>query len=314
MSPQSEGLQPRREGKYHQPRGHIVKSHTAILTLLAAALTGCHTAPPPAPADKTYHVRGTVIALDAPHNELTLKTDEIPGFMAPMTMSYPLIDPSTYSELHPGDLITATLVLTPKEPDTMHLKEIVVIAQARPDYVPAVQYHVPAPGDAVPDFTVLNQSGHTLSLHQFRGKVLVMTFIYTRCTLSDFCPRMSQNFAQIDKSLQADPKLYAQTHLLTVSFDPAYDTPSVLKSYGAAYTGRYTHETFQHWDFAAPSLAELPKMEQYFDLGVTPGPKGILQHSLATLVIGKDGKVVAFYPTNDWAVSDILNKIHSAAS
>ena len=289
------------------------RPHPSKLILLATALTGCHTAPPPAPASQTYHVHGTVMALDAPHNELTLKTEEIPNFMAPMTMSYPLADPSAYSELHPGDTLTATLVLTPHQAETMHLKDIVVIAQASPDYVP-VQYHVPEPGDAVPNFTVLNQSGHTLGLQQFRGKVLVMTFIYTRCTLSDFCPRMSQNFAQIDKSLQSDPKLYTQTHLLSVSFDPAYDTPSVLKSYGSAYTGRYTKETFQHWDFAAPTLAELPKMEHYFDLGVTPGPNGILQHSLATLVIGKDGKVVAFYPTNDWNVADILTKIHSAAS
>jgi len=291
----------------------VNRPHPSKLILLATALTGCHTAPPPAPASQTYHVHGTVMALDAPHNELTLKTEEIPNFMAPMTMSYPLADPSAYSELHPGDTLTATLVLTPQQAQTMHLKDIVVIAQASPDYVP-VQYHVPEPGDAVPNFTVLNQSGHTLGLQQFRGKVLVMTFIYTRCTLSDFCPRMSQNFAQIDKSLQSDPKLYTQTHLLSVSFDPAYDTPSVLKSYGSAYTGRYTKETFQHWDFAAPTLAELPKMEHYFDLGVTPGPNGILQHSLATLVIGKDGKVVAFYPTNDWNVADILTKIHSAAS
>jgi protein SCO1/2 len=289
------------------PRPHL------RLLLLLAPLAGCHTTPVSAPAPQTYHVRGTVIALDAPHNELTLKTDDIPNFMAPMTMSYPLIDTSAYSEIHPGDILTATLVLTPKEPETMHLKDIVVIAQARPDYVPAVQYHVPAPGDTVPNFTVLNQSGKTVPLDHFRGKVLVMTFIYTRCTLSDFCPRMSQNFAQIDKALAADPKLYAQTHLLTISFDPAYDTPTVLRSYGSAYTGRYTAETFQHWDFAAPTLAELPKMEQFFDLGVTPGPNGILQHSLATLVIGKDGKVAAFYPTNDWSVPELLAKIKAAA-
>jgi protein SCO1/2 len=263
---------------------------------------------------KTYPVRGTVVAIDAAHNELSLNTEEIPGFMAPMTMSYPLIDTAAFSELHPGDVIAATLVVDPHDADTMRLKDIVVVAQAKPDYKPVVEYHVPAPGDVVPNFTVLNQSGRTLGLRQFRGKVLLMTFIYTRCTLSAYCPRMSQNFAEIDKDLAADPKLYAQTHLLSISFDPKYDTPAVLKSYGSAYTGRYVHETFQHWDFAAPSLTELPQMEQYFDLGVTPGPGGILQHSLATVIVGKDGKVVAFYPTNDWAVGDVLARIRSAAA
>jgi protein SCO1/2 len=226
-----------------------------------------------------------------------------------MTMSYTLTDPSAFSELHPGDSLSATLLTDP----SMTLTNLVILTQASPDYVPAVQYHVPAPGDTVPNFTVLNQSGRTLSLHQFRGKVLVLTFIYTRCTLSDFCPRMSQNFAEIDKALAADPTLYARTHLLTISFDPAHDTPAVLKSYGSSYTGRYTHETFQHWDFAAPTLAELTPMEQFFDLGVTPGPNGILQHSLATLVINADGKVAAFYPSNDWTVADILTKIKAAA-
>jgi protein SCO1 len=291
-----------------------VTSRPTTALLLAIALAGCHTAPTSAPSAKPYPVRGTVIATDAPHNALTLKTDDIPNLMAPMTMSYPLADPAAFSELHPGDVLTATLLYTPNAAVTMQLTNIVVIAQARPDYLPTVQYHVPAPGDAVPNFTLLNQSAHALHLQQFRGKVLILTFIYTRCTLSDFCPRMSQNFAEIDKALQSDPSLYAQTHLLSISFDPTYDTPPVLRSYGAAYTGRYTAETFQHWDFAAPTPAELPQMEQFFDLGVTPGPTGILQHSLSTLLLGKDGKVVAFYPTNDWKVSDILKEIHRCVS
>jgi protein SCO1/2 len=92
-----------------------------------------------------------------------------------------------------------------------------------------------------------------------------------------------------------------------------YDTPKVLKSYGAAYTGRYAQETFDHWEFAAPTVKELPKMEQWFDVGVTPGTSGTLQHSLSTVVIGKDGKVVAFWPTNDWAVQDVLAKIEAAS-
>jgi protein SCO1/2 len=259
--------------------------HLRTFALLATTLplVACRSAPLAEPAIKTYHVRGVVLAADPIHNELTLKSEEIPGFMAPMSMSYALTDTSAFSELHPGDGISATLIADD-----------------------------PAPSDTLPNFTLLNQSGQTLSLHHFRGKVLVLTFVYTRCTLSDFCPRMSQNFAEIDKLLAADPKLYARTHLLTISFDPAHDTPAVLRSYGSAYTGRYTHETFQHWDFAAPTLAELPKMEQFFDLGVTPGPSGILQHSLATLVIGADGKVIAFYPTNDWTVPEVLAKIRSA--
>ena len=121
----------------------------------------------------------------------------------------------------------------------------------------------------VPDFALLNQSGKTIHLAQLKGKVVLLTFIYTRCPLAEFCPKMSSNFAEIDKALAADKRDYAKTHLLSVSFDPKYDTPAVLRSYGGAHTGRFNDEEFRHWEFAAPAVAELPKVEQYFDVGVT---------------------------------------------
>jgi protein SCO1/2 len=283
------------------------------LAVSATALSGCRgtgNSPVAAPAPHQYPIRGIVVSTDPANGKLTLNHEAVTGLMPAMTMAYRLDDPSALTELHPGDLITGTLI---GQGDALRIKDIDIIRQASPDYKPAVRYHVPAPGDLVPDFTLLNQSDRHISLKQFRGKVVVMTFIYTRCPLSDYCPRMSRNFAEIDKSLRSNPALYRDTHLLSVSFDPTYDTPKVLKSYGAAYTGNYVHETFQHWDFAAPSVTELPKMEQYFDVGVTPGKSGTLQHSLSTVVIGKDGKVIAFYPTNDWTPAEILAKIKASA-
>jgi protein SCO1 len=299
-----------------------VRSSCVLLLAMSAfavGISGCHgTANAPAVSKTTsqpYPVRGVVVSTDPSNAEVLLKHDAIPGLMPAMTMAYRLENPSILSELHPGDLITATLLADHDAagPINLRLTNIVVIAQARPDYKPAVNYHVPAKGDDVPNFKLLDQSNHTIDLKQFRGKVVLMTFIYTRCPLADFCPRMSHNFATIDKTLQADPALYKNTHLLSVSFDPTYDTPKVLRSYGGAYTGNYVKETFQHWEFAAPSVAELPTMEQFFDVGVTPGENGTLQHSLSTVVIGKDGKIFAFWPTNDWKVEDVLAEVKAAS-
>jgi len=299
-----------------------VRSSVVLLLAMSAfafGISGCHgTANAPAvskTASQQYPMRGVVVSTDPSNAEVLLKHDAIPGLMPAMTMAYRLENPSALSELHPGDLITATLLADHDAagPINLRLINIVVIAQARPDYKPDVNYHVPAKGDDVPDFKLLNQSNHTIDLKQFRGKVVLMTFIYTRCPLADFCPRMSRNFAAIDKTLQSDPALYKNTHLLSVSFDPTYDTPKVLRSYGGAYTGNYVNETFQHWDFAAPSVAELPAMEQFFDVGVTPGENGTLQHSLSTVVIGKDGKIAAFWPTNDWDVKDVLAEVKAAS-
>ncbi|MBB5346041.1 SCO family protein [Tunturibacter empetritectus] len=287
----------------------------AFLVLLA----GCHqnassTPSKPASAASTFTIRGQVVSTDATH--VTLDGEQVPGFMEAMTMDYKLADPSVVSELHPGDRITAK-VLADKQGDNfenVRLKDIVVIAQARPDYKPPIAYHVPTIGDPVPDFKLLNQSDRTIHLDQFKGKVVLMTFIYTRCQLADFCPRMSHNFADIDKALAADPALYKQTHLISVSFDPAYDTPKVLRSYGGAYTGNYTNEKFLHWDFAAPPEKELPAMTQFFNVGVTPGDSKSLTHSLSTVLIGKDGKIIDWYPTNEWKPEDVLAAIKKRAA
>ncbi|MDQ2833523.1 MAG: SCO family protein [Acidobacteriota bacterium] len=287
-----------------------------LLSLLLAStlLTGCrHAASPPASgtssAHKTFTIRGRVVSTDASH--VTLDGEEVPGFMEPMTMAYDLKDPAVASEIHPGDRITATVLAdhTDEGYTNVRLDDIVVIAQARPDYKPAVQYHVPQAGDIVPDFKFLNQDGRTIQLSQFKGKVVLLTFIYTRCQIADFCPRMSRNFADLDKELAADPSLYHQTHLITFSFDPAYDTPKVLRSYGGAYTGNYTKETYEHWDFAAPPEKELPDVTRFFNVGVTPGDSKSLTHSLSTVLVGKDGKIVEWYPGNEWKPSDVLAQI-----
>jgi protein SCO1/2 len=289
---------------------------------LPLVLAGCnakHTTPAPTPAAgevKTFPIRGRIVSVDAAHGAIDLDHEAVPGFMDAMTMTYKLKDPSVASELHPGDRITAKILVhqTPDGFEDPMLDEIVVTAQARPDYKPSVSYHVPSAGDVVPDFKLINQSGRTIHLGQFKGRVLLLTFIYTRCPLADYCPRMSKNFAEIDKALAADPALYAKTHLLSVSFDPKYDTPAVLKSYGAMYAGSSAKEIFEHWDFAAPPEDEMAAMDQFFCVGVTPGDSGTLNHSMSTVLIGKDGKVTAWYPTNDWKTADVLAAMKSAAA
>lgn len=267
--------------------------------------------------EKTYHLRGKIVSEDPASGSITVNAGDIPGFMDAMTMPYKLVQSNVISELHVGDMITADVVVDydAAGPMSPKLDHIVVVGQARPDTKPAVQYHVPQVGDKVPDFALLNQSGKTLHLAQYKGKVVLLTFIYTRCPVADYCPRMSANFAAIDKALAADGSLYERTHLVSVSFDPKYDTPQVLRSYGGAHTGRFTAEDFKHWDFAAPSLAQLPKLEEWFDVGVTgdSSEPGNIQHSLSTILIGKDGRVLAWYPTNDWKVPDVLQQVEAAA-
>jgi protein SCO1/2 len=256
-------------------------------------------------------VRGKVISVDAKDGVISLDTEAIPGFMEAMTMAYTLQNPSVASELHPGDRITAQLQIGAQG---AVLGDIDITQQAVLNALPPVAYHMPRPGELVPDFELLNQSGRAIHLRQFRGKVLVLTFIYTRCASSQFCPLMSRNFAALDELLAADPKLYTKTHLLSISFDPKYDTPAVLRSYGGAYTGRYTKEKFEHWDFAAPSQADLSSLLQWFDVGVTRKNGSVLMHSVSTAVIGPDGKIASWYPTNTWTPQQAFHDVRIAAT
>jgi protein SCO1 len=287
-----------------------VKFYLSAILLCTILLCGCQGKKPESATTgegaKQYSVRGVVVSTNPAKGEVTLDSEAIPGFMDAMIMPYTLKTPNIIGELHPGDTITATLFAS-KDSDL--LDQIVVVSQAKADYKPPVAYKPLNPGDAIPDFTLLNQSGKLIHLAQFRGKTLFMTFIYTRCPLADYCPRMSRNFARLDKMLAADPDLYAKTHLLSVSFDPAYDTPKVLRSYGGAYTGNYTNETFAHWDFAAPPQKELDKVLNFFLIGITPEKDKTITHSLSTIVITPDGKVYKWYPENDWTPDQLLSDV-----
>lgn len=287
--------------------------------LAAALVTGCHSRPvPDAPTSstssyKTYPLRGKIVSTDRAKSEITVSHQAIPGYMEAMTMPYRVKNPNIASDLHPGDVITADLFVSQNDDADVYLDHIVVIAQGKPDYRPTVQYHVPNPGDPVPDFRLRNQDGRTISLEQYRGKLLLITFIYTRCPLPDFCPRVTRQFAEINQRLQSDPSLYNKSHLLCVSFDPVNDTPARLRAYGAEYLSSEAKSAFAHIDFAVPNEKTLEQMAQFFDVGITREPDSTITHTLSTTLIGANGKVVQFYPGNDWTVDQVLSDVKRAA-
>jgi protein SCO1/2 len=158
---------------------------------------------------------------------------------------------------------------------------------------------------------LINQNAKRISLNDYRGKALIITFVYTRCPLPDYCPLMSSNLAEIDKILRDQPELYRKTHLLTVSFDTKHDTPAVLRSYGAAYTERYSEEKFDHWEFASGSDEEVTAITKYFGLEYSDSGDQII-HSLVTAVIGPDGKIFRIHASNEWKPAEVITELQQA--
>jgi protein SCO1/2 len=286
-------------------------------------LAGCHTGPKPdspvpsassTPGYKTYKMRGKVIFTNASTKEVTVQHGAIAGFMDAMTMPYKVKDPNILSELHPGDTITADVKVSQHDDTDIFLDSIVVVAQGKPDYKPQATYHVPQAGDAVPDFALRNQDGKQIHLNQFRGNQLLVTFIYTRCPVPNFCPRVTRNFADLHKRIAADPALAGRTQLLCVSFDPENDTPARLRAYGATYIGSDAASAFARWNFAVPDKQTLAKMAQFFDIGLTNEADNTITHTLSTTLIGADGRVERFYPGNEWTVDEIFTDVRQSAA
>jgi len=282
-----------------------------LLSCIAVLVYSCR--PRSSANEKRYPINGKVVAVDKKDRTATIEHEDIVGYMPAMTMPFRIKNDADLEMMKPGDQVTGSLVVN----DTSSWVEIATIAEGTAPLSPTAEIPgEPKPSDDVPDFGLTNQDGKRIHLAQYRGKALALTFVYTRCPQPDQCTLMSTNFATVDKELQKEPDVYAKTHLLTISFDPDYDTPKVLRSYGASHTGRYSDETFQHWEFATGTKDEVKGIAQFFGLryfqDTESGDEQVI-HSLRTAVIGPDGKLVKLYRGNEWKPAEIVSDLNTLA-
>lgn len=282
-----------------RPRAaHFVFVFVLLLSLTVAACKGGQG------DEKRYHLEGTVVSIDKAQDRLVIDHKEIPGFMGAMTMPYPTADPKDLDRVSPGDQITADVVVGQNR---IRLENIVVVKKSDGKSAPPGAQLAPSEQQGpVPDFAFVNEDGKRIHLGQYRGKTVLLTFIYTRCPLPDYCPLVTHNFAEIEKALQKSPELYDKTHLLTISFDSKYDTPGVLRNYAKAFVA--DRSTFQHWDFATIPAAENGAVTKFFDVFVSED-QGQITHSLSTAILSPDGRIDKLYAGNDWKPNEVLGDL-----
>lgn len=283
-----------------------------LLTSIGVVCAGCEKAPvanqDPA-GTRRFSMRGKVITIDKPTQEIVVDHEAIPGFMGAMAMPYPVKDAKSLDQLSVGDEIRADVVVTDGKPV---LENIIVTKKANGTAPPSGAAELmPQPGEDVPDFKLVNQDGRRISLKQFRGKAVLLTFIYTRCPLPDYCPLMNTNFSTIEESLRKNAPAFASTHLLSISFDSKNDTPALLRKYGDGYLKSSGDKMFDHWEFAVTSADEMVEMGKFFGLTVKED-QGQIVHSMSTAIISPDGKIFKWYHGNDWKSADVLNDLLSA--
>jgi len=259
----------------------------------------------PATSERRFPIEGRVVAVDPATHTLTLDHHEVVGYMKAMSMGFLVRDAWVFDVVHPGDTVQATLVVG----DDDYLENISVTqSRSTADLSSTSPVHLPQKGEEPPDFHFVNQDGLHIHLAQFRGEPLLITFIYSRCPLPDYCVRMSNNFAEVAQTLQrSNPAAFAKLQMLSITLDPEFDDAKVLRAYGKSYAAA-VDPNLKHWSFATASPAEIRKAAEYFGLSYET-QNGQVIHNLRTALLDADGKIFELYLGNQWQPGDLAAQL-----
>lgn len=289
-------------------RSKIVALVAACLVFASACAAPANSGPENSGPATRYELKGKVVSVDVKNRQVVLDHEAVPGYMEAMVMPFTLKAEWAFQELAPGDRVQAVLVVAASGA----WLEDPVITKGLPEGAPAATTPEPQPGAEVPDFSLVNQNNEPLTLRGYRGRALLVTFIYTRCPLPDYCILMNSNFAEVNRRLQREhSSLRPRVRLLSVSVDPAHDSPEVLKRFGAAQGDAGENEGFMSWEFATGSPEEIKRMAQFFGLSYMTDKDQII-HSLRTAVVGPGGRIFTVYRGNEWRADDALRDLQSA--
>jgi protein SCO1/2 len=281
-----------------------------LLIGLTAGLDGCKAEP----VERTYALRGQILAI-APETAggrgVTVKHEDIPNFMPAMTMAYYVRPPAQLDGFAAGDLITADLKVTAASGDT-YLTNLKKAGQADlPADAQTVKImDVMNPGDEVPDDALQDQTGAPRRLSDWRGRALAVTFVYTRCPLPDFCPLMDRHFGALQRAIASDAGLRDRVHLVSISFDPAHDTPAVIEAHAKAKGADP-----RTWSYLTGSAAALDRLTSRFGVSTITdnNPAQTLTHNLRTALVNPKGRLVKVLSGNEWTVDQLLADLRDAS-
>lgn len=279
----------------------------ALLCALAFAFSGCPRTEEP--TDKSYDIRGEIVGIEKPRGVLLIHHEEIPGYMPAMTMEFSVagVDLATLRE---GQRIVAVMgkpvdgvfPLTKfRTLDSVADQAVAAAALAlRQDTHSRGNGAYREVGETVPSFTLYNQESQATSIDRLRGKYIVLNFIFTRCPVATMCPASTAKMMGLQAA--ARKAGVKNLELVSISFDE-YDTPPVLKEYARARGIDTSNFTFLSGP--KPAIADLLVQ---FGVIAEPG-ENMFKHTLATLLIGPDGKIAHRIDGSGWTADEFLKRI-----
>ena len=293
------------------PRRQVRLAVQSVPLVLLAAIA-CREAPP----IREFTVVGQIVAIDRSTNYATLRHEDITGFMPGMTMPFAVKDPALLEGRVPGDLVTATLQVQNTDAWISRLAKTGSAPLPTPAQQPAPRL---APGDRVADQTFVDQDDAPLTMRWVDGHVTVLTFIYTRCPLPDFCPAIDRRFVELQAAIRGasgsssasgSSGSLAGVRLLSISIDPAFDTPAVLKAHAQKLGADAAM-----WRFVTAPPAEIAVFGRQFGLDVrqTGSAPADIEHNLRTVVLDRHRRVVEMRKGTGWTATDLVTRLRAVA-
>jgi protein SCO1/2 len=290
------------------------KTAAHFLFIFALSFAACDRVPTPRnatqsapPKTTTYAVNGVLREVSADRRKAVIAHEAIPGYMEAMTMEFDVHDSVLPNGLEPGDRVAFRLSVTETKSWIDRVRKLGSTAEPRPAVTAPVIPNAASTqiGMLLPDCALIDQRGRAFRLSDLKGKALAITFIFTRCPLPNFCPLMNRHFAEVQRALKDEPTL-SDWHLVSVTFDPEYDTSERLAKYAEFY-----EPDPAHWTFAGGELAAIQQLGSAVGLSVS-NQGGPLDHNLRTVVVDAAGRVQKVFAGNEWKPRELLDEMKRA--
>lgn len=291
--------------------GIDMKYRPAFLLLLVAflgsALIGCR-------QREIYYVKGVVEEVKVERQHVRIQHEEIPNYMAAMSMIFDVRDTNELTGLTPGDTVSFRLIVLKDDAWIDRVRKLSnappVVLKTRPLYREVRNVEPLTIGDPVPDYRFTNELGQPVVFSQFKGQALGVTFIFTRCPLPTFCPRMSGNFADVSKALKALPNAPTNWHLFSISIDPEFDTPRIMTAYAKQFKADPAR-----WSFLSGTLIDTTAFGEQVGLEFwrpEPSEEANISHNVRTLVIDPQGRLQTIIQGNEWKPEELAAEMAKA--
>lgn len=272
---------------------------------------------PDVPGERSFEVTGVIREIPKEGGTLLVRHEAIPGYMPKMTMELSLLNTQEVAGLAVGDTIAFRLVARAEDHFIDRVRRMgppaaatAVAVETKPgtEAVPVVPGGAALkPGDPVPEIAFRLETGEVVQISKWRGKAVALTFIFTRCPLPDFCPRMNRNFQEARELLASTAGAPTHWMFLSLSFDSDFDQPAVLKTYAS----QYRETGVEGWLFGVLGPSGVAMVKPAFDLMIGREAGGF-SHNLRTVVVDPAGKVFRQFDGNRWTPQDLATAMTEA--